>query len=311
MVERRDVIAGHRDIGAGAKSRPLCLKSFPTHGVALANGLLGLQLPYFWSFLNESAWMGFANRRIPHQFLGYYLQGAVPLSYQIDDPNLTALRKKFLGYILGHQNISSDGAGWIGPPSTHTDPHDYWSQYDIVQALEFFAEAEPSAAASVHAALLAHHRAVYRAMLSDSPKFNASRWGIDRYSDGIVGIEWCIDRGLADSSDGTFLWDLLRLLRSRADQIMSAVDHSWEDWFRLPPKPVAEGGLQNDPFGFSKSPASEPTGIVHLLRHGVDIGQAMKTGPLWWRADGLDDDLNNSAAALRWADAYLGRADGM
>ena len=33
---------------------------------------------------------------------------------------------------------------------------------------------------------------------------------------------------------------------------------------------------------------------MHLLRHGVDIGQAMKTGPLWYRVDGAEADRTNA-----------------
>ena len=37
----------------------------------------------------------------------------------------------------------------------------------------------------------------------------------------------------------------------------------------------------------------------------------MKLGPLKWRATGAAADLGSAAAALTWADAYLGMADGM
>lgn len=80
---------------------------------------------------------------------------------------------------------------------------------------------------------------------------------------------------------------------------MSAADHSWEDWF-------AEGV---DPFAPNND--GEISGTVHLLRHGVDIGQAMKTGALWWRVDGDAADLANPGAALDWAESYLHRPDGM
>jgi hypothetical protein len=42
----------------------------------------------------------------------------VPLSYQLDDPNLVAIRDRYINYVLSHQNISVDGAGWLGPPIT-------------------------------------------------------------------------------------------------------------------------------------------------------------------------------------------------
>ena len=98
------------------------------------------------------------------------------------------------------------------------------------------------------------------------------------------------------------------MLRTKSDSLMAGVDHSWEDWF------AGDPGFKTNstsPFDFAKNPPSEPSGFVHLLRHGVDIGQAMKTGPLWYRVDGAEADRTNAQAALEWADAYLHRADGM
>eukprot|EP01050_Picozoa_sp_SAG11_P003017 SAG11_NODE_162_length_13962_cov_19.035562_6_plen_167_part_00 len=124
------------------------------------------------------------------------------------------------------------------------------------------------------------------------PQLNNSnpwlRWGVDRYSDGIVGIQWLLDQGEGATPAGGFLWELLRLLRSRADSLMAARDHSWERWFDED-RNFTTGSTS--PFNYSARAAAsggqgDKTGFVHLLRHGVDIGQAMKTGPLWWRVDG-------------------------
>ena len=71
----------------------------------------------------------------------------------------------------------------------------------------------------------------------------------------------------------------MRLVRTESDAVMrnvSAADgggYSWQDWFE-----------QGDPFAYGDD--GEITGAVHLRRHGVDIGEAMKTGALWWRVDG-------------------------
>ena len=73
---------------------------------------------------------------------------------------------------------------------------------------------------------------------------------------------------------------------------------TWEEWF--------EAG---DPF--SALSEAEVTGTAHLLRHGVDIGQAMKLGPLWWRVSGADTDWRSAQTALDWAERYLHMADGM
>ena len=39
--------------------------------------------------------------------------------------------------------------------------------------------------------------------------------------------------------------------------------------------------------------------------------RSWKTGPLWWRVDGLQQDWENGQAAIEWSEAYLHRADGM
>ena len=57
-----------------------------------------------------------------------------------------------------------------------------------------------------------------------------------------------------------------------------------------------------------------PFGVVHVvlwLWTGVDIGEAMKTGALWWRVAGETRDLQNPWVALQWGEKYLHMSDGM
>ena len=70
-----------------------------------ARGLSG-QLPSFWVYFVNSSWLG-KHGRDPEQFIPYYMQGAVPLSYQLDDPNLNKIRDGYIDYILAHQSASS------------------------------------------------------------------------------------------------------------------------------------------------------------------------------------------------------------
>jgi hypothetical protein len=290
-----------------------------------AKGLSG-QLPYFWGYFNNSAWMKehTDNGGQPHQFIPYYLNGLIPLSYQVHDDNLVALRDRYVEFILGHQNITSgpDGPyGWLGPDiPRHEDvnEHDppavnYWSKYLAVEAFESYAEAAPSQKERVVAALLAHHRAFYLQLSQNDPPLNISRWGFARSEDGLAGIQWLLDHGpstqawfsgeakaeseseseaeavagagtsMSDKNSNSyspaFLWDLLHLLKNGTDAIMRGVSaaqggsYNWEEWF--------ESG---DPFAPHND--REATGTVHLQRHGVDIGQAMKMGALWWRVVG-------------------------
>ena len=246
-----------------------------------ARGLSG-QLPSFWVYFVNSSWLG-QKGRDPQQFLPYYMQGAVPLSYQLDDANLARIRDGYISYIMEHQNTSS--AAFLGPEIVASDPHEYWSKYDMIEAFEYYAEAEPTKGAAIKAALVKHQRALYAALTANAPDFNSSRWGVDRYSDGIIGIEWLLDQGEGDTPDGKFLWDLLRLLRTEADELMAARDHDWESWFAEDlPNGFSTGSTS--PFNYSAKAQSlggqgDATGFIHLLRHGVDIGQACVRQPLF------------------------------
>jgi hypothetical protein len=274
-----------------------------------AKGLSG-QLPYFWHYLNYSTWTGDAHEKDPYgreggspdQFMSYYLNGLVPLSYQVDDDNLKALRERFLPHIIAEQNTTGDPpAGWLGVGVGN--PLEYWPKYLAIEAIESWAEAEPTLRPKLVAALAAHMRQFWQQTSTDSPAFNQSKWGFARYSDAIVGIQWLLDHG-EGAGASAFLWDLQRLIRTQADAQMESVSaadgggYSWEAWFR-----------SGDPFTKANDGAGGKS--VHLRRHGVDIGQAMKTGALWWRVDGEEEDLNNPFTALQWGEKYLHMSDGM
>ena len=56
-------------------------------------GLTG-QLPSFWSYLVDSAWLGGKGNAAPEQYVPYYLNGLVPLSFQLGgDGALASLRE--------------------------------------------------------------------------------------------------------------------------------------------------------------------------------------------------------------------------
>eukprot|EP00729_Bicosta_minor_P018613 gene18613-20628_t len=92
-----------------------------------AKGITG-QMPYFWHFFNNSAWMGGkgSGGGAGQQYIPYYVNGLFPLSFMVDDANLIGLRDRYVAGILGRQNVSADGAGWLGPPikPTSTIIHD-------------------------------------------------------------------------------------------------------------------------------------------------------------------------------------------
>eukprot|EP00935_MAST-01C_sp_MAST-1C-sp1_P001190 g1190.t1 len=255
-----------------------------------AAGLSG-QLPWFWNYFNDSAWLGGKGSE-PEQFIPYYLNGLVPLSYQVEDENIASIRKHHVDYILQHQD---NATGWLGKPVANNEAsaHNYWSKYLAIQALESYAEANPEDAKQrVEPALLRHHQAFHDALKTNGPPLALSRWGFGRYSEAIVGIQWLIDRGHNDS----FLWELMHLIRDPTENPANNLT-DWQTWY--------ESG---DPFAKWNE---DPSGAQHLLHHGVDIGEAMKTGALWWRVSGDEHDRQNSYTSLMWADKYAAMSDGM
>ena len=281
-----------------------------------AKGLTG-QLPYFWGFFNDSAWLGGKGTE-PHQYVPYLLNGLVPLSYQVDDSNLAALRERYLGFILeAHRNSST---GWLGPDipkqADTGEAFNYWSKYVAVEAFESYFEGESVQERTeprVLLTLLEHFQRFFEQLSAGLPPLNASRWGISRSVDALIGLGWMLDHAAevqkaAPGEDLSFLWRLMVMLREKTDAIMSEDDHSWEDWY-----------LHGDPFEARVPSRPDDDGVQHLLRHGVDIGQAMKTGPLYWRmaaAQGLSaaqaaKDWQSAASAVEWAEKHLHMADGM
>lgn len=256
-----------------------------------ARGLTG-QLPYFWHYFNNSFWLGPKGSQ-PEQFIPYYLNGLVPLSYLINDTNLNDIRHRYLTYILSQQDKNK---GWLGPAldqNTTTDAKNYWSKYLAVEAFEAYADAESDMRSRVINALVRHHQAFYDHVTAQNPAFFIGRWSFARYSDAIVGIQWLIDQGRSDP----FLFDLMDMIREQSDTIMRKHgNYSWEDWYE-----------KGNPFTHH----NDSDATQHLLRHGVDIGQGIKTGALWWRVSGDRRDLENPYTAIQWFESYLHMSDGM
>ena len=115
--------------------------------VLQAEGLTG-QVPFFWSYINQSDWVrDDGKHQNPDQYMGYYLQGLVPLSYQLpDDANLAAIRDRYLTQILANQN-KSGSHGWLGPPPSNTSSDGaiaFWDFYPFVQAFALHGEVRRS-----------------------------------------------------------------------------------------------------------------------------------------------------------------------
>lgn len=185
-------------VGATKRSGWL-LDELSLQGKGLSGGL-----PFFWSYFNRSSWVNHGSGSTqPQQFIPYYLNGLVPLSFQIADARVVAIRDRYLQYILQDQEAKplKDGGRWLGPdiPRGNQGPvaRNYWSKYLAVNGFYQYAEAvqdsDPKEHSRVLTALVQHHRAFYNQLRDADPPLNVSRWGFARYEDGIDGIQWLLD----------------------------------------------------------------------------------------------------------------------
>ena len=258
----------------------------------------------FWSGggISASKWLADPKKTGGEEQGGeYFMNGFVPLTCQVDSAAMRDLREAAITKILGAVGSTGMLGGDIPRDVDYDQNENYWGRMIIALALQSYAECEgpyaPNATAqdAVVDALVVHHKAMEAQIKDEQPKFTHNPWGYARYDEILISCQWLIDRGRNDSE----LWSLMDLVRTQADARLP-----WEDYFT--------GG---DPFHPpsdvhcwpNKSDATEKNFMIH---HGVNIMEAIKTGPTWYRVSGNATDLGNAATALAWIDAWERSADG-
>lgn len=98
-----------------------------------ANGLTG-HLDEFWPQIEDSSWIG--GERVP-----YWLDGLIPLAFQLEDADLIEKARRSGDYILKHQLPD----GWFGGPGASVDmarqQRDPWPHFVLLKALVQWQEA--------------------------------------------------------------------------------------------------------------------------------------------------------------------------
>src|ERR1039458_4495230 len=167
-----------------------------------AQGLSG-HLDEFWGDLGpQSAWLGGSGEgweRGP-----YFLDGLVPLAYLTKDAALLAKVKKWMDWVLEHQQ--PDGA--IGPVKNL----DWWPNYVMLKALIQYQEASGDARVIP---LMEKYFAYQARHLDERP---LKEWAIFRWHDEVLSVLWLYNR----NGDRALL-DLARKLHTQG--------HDWEAQF--------------------------------------------------------------------------------
>ena len=240
-----------------------------------ADGLSG-HLDEFWPSVMDSKWFGGSlpdTERAP-----YWLDGVIPLAWQLDDEALKAKVTKRVESILERQQAD----GWIGPRGEtesnldRSRANDAWTSFLAAKMLAQYHDV--TGEARVLDALMAFLKCIVE-MLAANDLFG---WGYYRWGEGLVSIYYAYDR-----TGEAWLLELAKTLQVQGN-----------DWQQT----------------FAEEDITVPTprrGLWKWHKHVVNLAMAMKFYPLWSRVSGRDEDRDFIYTMMQILDRYHGQVTGV
>jgi hypothetical protein len=220
-----------------------------------ANGLSG-HLDETWADVGPSSgWLGGTGEsweRGP-----YFLDGLVPLAWLLEDARLKAKAQKYIEWTLTHLAPN----GMIGPATND----DWWPRFVMLKVLTQYQEL------SGDARVIPAMEKYFEFQLGELPHRPLRDWGKFRWQDEVLSVIWLYNR-----TGKGWLLDLARLLHKQGyDWMAQYADFKYTQ--RVTPEflKLEEGNGLKDP---------------DLATHGVNNGQAVKTGPVWSLVSGNSAD---------------------
>jgi uncharacterized protein len=246
-----------------------------------ANGLSG-HLDETWADVGpNSGWLGGSGEsweRGP-----YFLDGLIPLGWLLDDARLKFKAQKYIDWALTHQQPS----GMIGPTSNN----DWWPRIVILKALTQYHEAT-AGQGNEDPRVLPLMDKYFRHQLAELPGRPLRDWGKFRWQDQALSVLWLYNR-----TGEPYLLDLVRLLHQQGhDWIAQSADFPYKQKITAEFIKLNEGGGLKD---------------LALATHGVNNGQALKTGAIWSLVSGSPSDRAATAQMLSELDRWHGLPNGM
>jgi uncharacterized protein len=241
-----------------------------------ANGLSG-HLDETWADVGPSSgWLGGTGEsweRGP-----YFLDGLIPLAWQLDDARLKAKARRFLEWTLTHAQAN----GMIGPASND----DWWPRIVMLKALTQYYEV------SGDARVMPVMDRYFRHQLAALPGRPLRDWGKFRWQDEALSVLWLYNR-----TGEAYLLNLTHLLHQQGhDWIAEYANFQYKEKITAEFIKLNEGGGLKD---------------LALATHGVNNGQALKTGAVWSLVSGLAADRGATAHMLAELDRWHGLPNGM
>jgi DUF1680 family protein len=242
-----------------------------------ADGLTG-HLDEFWPSVKDSHWIG--GEAEGWERGPYWLDGLIPLAFLLDDKKLQAKAKRWIDHILREQHED----GWLGAKD---DVHegeglaqlDPWPLFVLFKAFLQWHDATNDP--RIVPALVKCARRV-QILLQTEP---LRSWAKMRWADFVFSLHQ-----LHELTGENWLLELAATCKQQG--------YNWNAHFAdLPMK--------------RKTRHEDLGEQIALPLHGVNNAMGLKTGAVWWRQSGQNEDLALAALGLRELDKYHGSATGM
>jgi len=244
--------------------------------VLQAAGLSG-HLDEIWADVGpNSGWLG--GKGESWERGPYFLDGLVPLAWLLDDARLKAKAQRFIDWTLEHPASN----GMIGPASND----DWWPRIVMLKALTQYQEFTGDSR------VIPVMDKYLRYQLGELPRRPLRDWSKFRWQDELLSVVWLYNR-----TGSTYLLDLAQILRKQGYDWMAQFEN-----FQYTHRITAE---------YIKLEKGEGLKDLALATHGVNNGQAVKTGPVWSQVSASAADRTAASRMISELNKYHGLPNGM
>jgi hypothetical protein len=241
---------------------------------------LGGHLDEFWPIVGpDSGWLG--GKGESWEDGPYFLDGLVPLAWQLDSPKLKAKAMRFIDWTLDHPWEN----GMFGP----RENDDWWPRMVMLKVLAQYHELTGDERVLPLMTRYFHHQ---REAMPARPLRD---WGRMRWHDELLSVLWLYQR-----TQDSALLELARLLKQQG--------YDWQGMFaRFPFTQKTDAEALRKQAGNSDAFMQD----LGLQVHGVNVAQALKTSAVWSVVSGDASDRDAIHHQLAMLDTYHGLPNGM
>jgi len=229
----------------------------------MRDGTTGHLDEVYWKLKNDNGWLG--GKGDGWEETPYWLDGAVPLAYLLDDATLKTKVLKYINWTIEHQRPS----GYFGPitkaerdsgavitPITSGKGEDWWPKMIMLKVMQQYYTATDDPRVLTFLTEYFHYEL---AAIKISPIWHWTDWATSRGTENILVAQWLYQQ--------THDKSLLQL----ADEINGQC-YAWTAWFAERDWAINAAAHQDD--------------SDWMRRHGVNVGMALKAPALLYQRTG-------------------------